>query len=53
MIWRESPHIGILLGMAFSNRTWCPAGPPPIPDHGGLGERKVRIGDVMTVTFIP
>ena len=48
MIWPESPHIGRLLRMAFSDRTWCPEGPPPIPNHGGLGERKVRIGDVKT-----
>lgn len=29
--------------MAFFDRTWRPAGPPPVPDRGGLGD-KVRNG---------
>ena len=29
--------------MAFSDRAWCPAGPTPIPDHGGLGEKGKKI----------
>ena len=31
---------------AFFDRIWCPARPPPIPDHGGLGEKGEKVASV-------
>ena len=28
---------------AFFDRIWCPARPPPITDHGGLGEKGEKV----------